>query len=103
VQTVPDTHVHKAPHGAHPPYSRNGFPFPLAPAQVLLRGVRLGVLSRDHVLPNVFFLAAAGYETTCALIGSTILSLLEMPDLVPLASASPNGTWYMGVGGEGGV
>ena len=52
----------------------------------------MGIVPRSHVVPNVFFLAAAGYETTCALIGSTLLALLEMPHLVPLATSSPEGT-----------
>jgi hypothetical protein len=46
------------------------------------------VLSQDHVAPNVFFLAAAGYETTAALIGSTALALLESPLLVQCATGA---------------
>ena len=55
---------------------------------MLLRGVAAGVLSQDHVAPNIFFLAAAGYETTAALIGSTALALLENPLLVQCATGA---------------
>ena len=57
----------------------SGAPPPQTLVGALVRAAAEGLIGEDEVAPNVFFMLAAGYETTSSLLSNGLLALLDHP------------------------